>query len=115
MSKSSNINGNAIRTALGIAFVSGSMAAPITTMAENPFVANDLGSGYQLASNATEGKCGEGKCGGDGEKSAEGKCGEGKCGGDGGKSAEGKCGKGKCGGDGEKSAEGKCGEGKCGA
>jgi len=97
MSKSSNINGNAIRTALGIAFVSGSMAAPITTMAENPFVANDLGSGYQLASNATEGKCGEGKCGGDGEKSAEGKCGEGKCGGDGEKSAEGKCGEGKCG------------------
>ena len=97
MSKSSNINGNAIRTALGIAFVSGSMAAPLTAMAENPFVANDLGSGYQLASNAAEGKCGEGKCGGNGEKSAEGKCGEGKCGGDGEKSAEGKCGEGKCG------------------
>ena len=50
------------------------------------------------------------------EDDAEGKCGEGKCGGDmEGKDAEGKCGEGKCGGDsGEKDAEGKCGEGKCG-
>lgn len=55
---------NAIRTALGIAFVSSSMAAPMSAVAENPFVANDLGSGYQLASNQAEGKCGEGKCGG---------------------------------------------------
>ena len=44
------------------------------------------------------------------EKAAEGKCGEGKCGGD--KKKEGKCGEGKCGGD--KKKEGKCGEGKCG-
>lgn len=115
--KSSNVTSTAIRAAMGIAFVSGSMAAPLSATAENPFVANDLGSGYQLASNHAEGKCGEGKCGGDGEKSAEGKCGdsgeksaEGKCGASGEKSAEGKCG-----GDGEKSAEGKCGEGKCGA
>ncbi len=57
----------------------------------NPFLLNDLGSGYQIVGE--EGKCGEGKCG-------EGKCGEGKCG-------EGKCGEGKCG-------EGKCGEGRCG-
>ena len=28
-----------------------------------------------------EGKCGEGKCGGDSDKEKEGKCGEGKCGG----------------------------------
>ncbi|CAA6826408.1 MAG: FIG024746: hypothetical protein [uncultured Thiotrichaceae bacterium] len=55
-----------------------------------------------------EGKCGEGKCGGDKGKEegkcGEGKCGEGKCGGDKGKE-EGKCGEGKCG-------EGKCGGGK---
>ena len=43
-----------------------------------------------------EGKCGEGKCGGDKAKE-EGKCGEGKCGGDK-TEAEGKCGEGKCGG-----------------
>ena len=50
------------------------------------------------------------------EEDAEGKCGEGKCGGDkDDKDAEGKCGEGKCGGDSEeKDAEGKCGEGKCG-
>ena len=79
-SKSSNNTRNAIRAAFGIAFVSSSMAAPLSAAPENPFVANELGSGYQLASNAAEGKCGEGKCGGDAEKSAEGKCGEGKCG-----------------------------------
>ncbi|HBS27112.1 MAG TPA: hypothetical protein DD827_08310, partial [Gammaproteobacteria bacterium] len=43
----------------------------------NPFGLTDLSSGYQVA---MEGKCGEGKCGGDKAK-AEGKCGEGKCGG----------------------------------
>ena len=48
------------------------------------------------AAKGHEGKCGEGKCGGDKAK------GEGKCGGDKAK-GEGKCG------------EGKCGEGKCGA
>lgn len=64
--KSSNVTSTAIRAAMGIAFVSGSMAAPLSATAENPFVANDLGSGYQLASNHAEGKCGEGKCGGQG-------------------------------------------------
>ncbi|CAA6828102.1 MAG: FIG024746: hypothetical protein [uncultured Thiotrichaceae bacterium] len=43
-----------------------------------------------------EGKCGEGKCGGD-KADKEGKCGEGKCGGDKAEK-EGKCGEGKCGG-----------------
>lgn len=61
------------------------------------------------AAKTSEGKCGEGKCGGaekkEGkvEKTSEGKCGEGKCGG-----AEKKEGKA------EKTSEGKCGEGKCG-
>ena len=98
MNSKSNTTSKAIRTALGIAFVSSTMAAPLSAVAENPFVANDLGGGYQLASNATEGKCGEGKCGGDGAKADEGKSAEGKCGGDAEKSAEGKCGEGKCGG-----------------
>jgi uncharacterized low-complexity protein len=59
----------------------------------NPFVAEELGSGYMhLAEADTEGKCGEGKCG------------EGKCGTADGKDEEGKCG----------SSDGKDGEGKCG-
>ena len=105
--------------------------------ADNPFVLNDLGTGYQLVGE--EGKCGEGKCG-------EGRCGIDRLDTDGdgvvtraewdaaGKPAEkfaqidadgdgritteeveafhkgeheGACGEGKCG-------EGKCGEGKCG-
>lgn len=46
----------------------------------NPFVAKPL-STIVVADNH-EGKCGEGKCGGDkAAKAKEGKCGEGKCGG----------------------------------
>ncbi|MBQ1784712.1 MAG: hypothetical protein II007_13785 [Gammaproteobacteria bacterium] len=70
----------------------------------NPFAMTDLAAGYQL--DAPEGKCGEGKCGGE-KKEGEGKCGEGKCG------AEKKGGEGKCGAE-KKDGEGKCGEGKCG-
>jgi uncharacterized low-complexity protein len=119
-----------VAAAVGVAFVS-SLAASATVMAaDNPFEATDLDNGYMLAGGekAEEGKCGEGKCGGEkdaegkcgGEKAEEGKCGEGKCGGE--KAEEGKCGgekaeEGKCGG--EKAEEGKCGgekaeEGKCG-
>jgi len=68
----------------------------------------ELDEGYEATAKAeTEGKCGEGKCGGEGHDKADG---EGKCG-------EGKCGEGKCGGEGHDKAEGegKCGEGKCGA
>ncbi|MYM64456.1 hypothetical protein [Pseudomaricurvus sp. HS19] len=75
----------------------------------NPFVADPLPSGYQLAGDKPmEGKCGEGKCGEKKAKTAaEGKCGdkgkaEGKCG------AKEKAGEGKCGGK-EKTTEGKCG------
>ncbi len=46
------------------------------------FASTHLTQGYLLGATAgekaAEGKCGEGKCGGD--KAAEGKCGEGKCG-----------------------------------
>ncbi|ROQ21423.1 hypothetical protein EDC38_2047 [Marinimicrobium koreense] len=79
----------------------GSQAA----VAENPFSAETLSSGYsQLAHNhGGEKKDGEAKCG-------EAKCGEEKKGG------EAKCGEAKCGEDKkDKDAEGKCGEGKCGA
>ena len=99
-----------VAAALGTTFAVALAASPLVNAAENPFSVTNLESGYMVAGDV-EGKCGEGKCGGD-KKEAEGKCGEGKCGGDK-KEAEGKCGEGKCGGD-KKEAEGKCGEGKCG-
>ncbi len=88
---------------MGATFAAAMSASPIANAETNPFGMQNLSSGYmQLA----EGKCGEGKCGGDkGKAEAEGKCGEGKCGGDKGK-VEGKCGgdkgkmEGKCGGKG---------------
>jgi uncharacterized low-complexity protein len=83
-----------LAAALGAAFLA-SAVSPIVSADTNPFAANQLSGGYDLVNfGEHEGKCGEGKCGG--EKSAEGKCGEGKCGGE--KSGEGKCGEGKCGG-----------------
>ncbi|MDZ7802924.1 hypothetical protein [Thiohalophilus sp.] len=107
--------------ALGTAFAASMAASNVATAAEagsNPFAMSELSSGYmQLADSHMEGKCGEGKCGGDKDKAKkEGKCGEGKCGGDKDKAKkEGKCGEGKCGGDKAKAKkEGKCGEGKCG-
>jgi len=97
--------------ALGAAFVTSLAATPVANAAENPFAMSELTSGYMVAEMA-EGKCGEGKCGGDKAK-AEGKCGEGKCGGDKAK-AEGKCGGDKADAEGKAMGEGKCGEGKCG-
>ena len=80
---------------VGAAIVGSIAAFGVAQAADNPFAAQPLGNGYmQVAGADTEGKCGEGKCGG--TKDAEGKCG-------GAKDAEGKCG------------EGTCGEGKCGA
>lgn len=95
----SNKSINTVKTAIGLAFLSSTLAAPLSALAENPFVVNDLGSGYQVAAKDAEGKCGEAKCGADkAGKAAEGTCGEGK-GGEGAakKEAEGKCGEGKCG------------------
>ncbi len=105
---------NPVAAAVGVAFVS-SLAASTTALADdNPFSTAELDAGYQLAGEkGKEGKCGEGKCGGD--KGAEGSCGEkdkgaeGSCGGD--KGAEGSCGEkggeGSCGGD--KGKEASCG------
>ncbi|MFV8817632.1 hypothetical protein [Haliea sp. E17] len=96
--------------ALGAAFLA-SAVAPLASAETNPFGAQQLSGGYDLASydKHAEGSCGEksaeGSCG---EKAAEGSCGEkaaeGSCGE---KAAEGNCGE-------KKPAEGKCGEGKCG-
>lgn len=100
-----------LAAAVGAAFLA-SASMSVTTSA-NPFAAEELSSGYNLAM-ADDDKKKEGKCGE--EKKKEGKCGEGKCGEN--KKKEGKCGEGKCG-EGKKK-EGKCGEGKkkegtCGA
>ena len=104
-------NKKPLAAAIGAAFLAASVS-PVASAASNPFSAITLSGGYDIANHGEhEGKCGEGKCGGD-KAEGEGKCGEGKCGG---KKAEGegKCGEGKCGGD-KAEGEGKCGEGKCG-
>ena len=72
-----------ITTAVGLA---SAIAFGAAIAAENPFAMQDLGKGYQVAEKAKDGKCGEGKCGGD-KKAKDGKCGgdkakDGKCGGD---------------------------------
>jgi len=109
---------NPLVTAIGSAFVAATALSAValsssTFAAENPFQADQLRSGYNLAAGHAEGKCGEGKCGeGKAKAHSEGKCGEGKCG-EGKAKSEGKCGEGKCG-EGKAAAEGKCGEGKCG-
>ena len=84
-----------LSVALGAAFVASLAGTSIANAAENPFSMTELSSGYMVA-GSHEGKCGEGKCGGE-KKHKEGKCGEGKCGGEK-KMKEGKCGEGKCGG-----------------
>jgi uncharacterized low-complexity protein len=80
-----------VATLIGAAVVGSLSMANLAQAADNPFAAEQLSGGSLIL--ASEGSCGEGKCGNKGD-------GEGKCGGKG--DAEGKCG------------EGKCGEGKCG-
>ncbi len=77
MSKKSTLKPLAI--AMGAAFATSLAATPVANAAENPFAMSELSSGYMVADSKMEGKCGEGKCGGDKAKK-EGKCGEGKCG-----------------------------------
>jgi uncharacterized low-complexity protein len=92
--------------AAGAAFVTSLASATVANAAENPFAMSELSSGYMVA-DAAEGKCGEGmekeaegKCGeGMKKEGEEGKCGEGKCGGEKKATEEGKCGEGKCGGE----------------
>lgn len=95
--------------ALGSVFAAAAFS-PVAVAADNPFAAEKLSGGYQLAQADTKAK--DGKCGGD--KKADAKCGadkkkDGKCGGE--KKADGKCGAEKA----DKKRDGKCGEGKCGA
>ena len=101
MSKKTHIK--PVATAIGVA-LAGALGTNVASAAENPFGLSEIGSGYMQVAQA-EGKCGEGKCGGDKAKAET----EGKCGGDKAES------EGKCGGDKDKATtEGKCGEGKCG-
>ena len=103
-----------IAAALGAAFLASTFAS-VASAEVNPFSAQQLSGGYDLANfgKDAEGKCGDKKGeGSSGDKKAEGSCGdkkaEGSCGD---KKAEGKCGEGKCG-EGKKAAsEGSCGEG----
>ena len=90
-----------VAAAVGVAFVSSLFISSSVVADDNPFSTADLDSGYMLADDkGEEGKCGEGKCGGD--KGEEGACGE--------KGEEGSCGeKGEEGSCGEKGEEGSCG------
>ena len=65
-----------LAVALGAAFLAGSIA-PIASAEVNPFSAQHLSGGYDLANydKEGEGKCGEGSCGGD-KKDGEGSCGD---------------------------------------
>lgn len=103
-----------VSLAVGATFAVATLS-PAAFAADNPFAMKKLDGGYQLLADAhgadkkKDGKCGEGKCGG--EKAAKTK--DGKCGGD--KAKEGSCGgdkakEGSCGGD--KAKEGSCGGGK---
>ena len=78
----------ALTLALGTAFAASLAAAPVLQAAENPFQMDSLKSGYQVAQadKQKDGKCGDGKCGGDMKKKNK----EGACGGD--KKKEGACG-----------------------
>jgi len=77
-----------LAAALGAVMAASLVSLPAANADENPFGMTKLTNGYMVVAGA-EGKCGEGKCGGDKKT-------EGKCGGD--KKKEGKCGEGKCGG-----------------
>lgn len=71
----------AIAALAGGAFLSTVAAGALAQAgAAELFGIEDMDGGYMLAAKSdAEGKCGEGKCGGD-KDDAEGKCGEGKCG-----------------------------------
>jgi uncharacterized low-complexity protein len=97
-----------LKLATGAALAASFTMGSVAQAADNPFAMQKLDAGYQLAQadKKTDGKCGEGKCGGAkkaaDDKKKDGKCGEGKCGADK-KAAD------------DKKKDGKCGEGKCGA
>jgi uncharacterized low-complexity protein len=60
--------------ALGAAFATTLSGASVANAADNPFAMTEISGGYMVAA-AAEGKCGEGKCGGEKKATTEGKCG----------------------------------------
>lgn len=62
---------NLVSLAVGSAFAAIALS-PVANAADNPFGANHLATGYQLAQadKTKDGKCGEAKCGAD-KKAAE--------------------------------------------
>ena len=97
-----------VAAVVGVAFVSSLAVTSIAMADDNPFSTAELEDGYQLAGEkGKEGKCGEGKCGGDKkDKGAEGSCGEKGEEGEGGEKGK----EGSCGGDKDKGKEGSCGD-----
>ncbi len=100
-----------IAAAVGVSVVAALSSMPVANAASNPFTTTDLGSGYM--------KVAEGSCGGmkdkdgkhDGKKAKkDGKCGEGKCGGD--KKMKKGMNEGSCGDKKGKGKEGSCGDKK---
>jgi uncharacterized low-complexity protein len=105
---------NTVVLTLGAALIG---ASALTHASGNPFVVNELSSGYSLAANekGKEGSCGEARCGANRKAADDGSAGdktrEGSCGAN--KAKEGTCGV-------DKATEGSCGankmkEGSCGA
>jgi uncharacterized low-complexity protein len=95
---------NPMAAVIGATVITSSLS--FSAMADNPFQAHSLSSGYQVA--GADAKDAEGKCGGKEEgpmKSAEGKCGAKEDSSK--KDAEGKCGAKED--ESKKDAEGKCG------
>ena len=88
-----------LAAALGAAFLATSIS-PLVTAEANPFSAQQLSGGYDLANYAHhgEGKCGEGKCG-DSKSDGEGSCGDKKADGEGSCGGDKADGEGSCGGD----------------
>jgi len=70
---STNNSMKPLAAAIGTAVIATLAAMPIAQADASPFGMTDLGSGYQVAQTAMEGKCGEGKCGGAKKPAAEGK------------------------------------------
>ncbi|MGH1536977.1 MAG: HvfA family oxazolone/thioamide-modified RiPP metallophore, partial [Gammaproteobacteria bacterium] len=63
MSKKNEITPLSI--AVGAALAASAFTMTAANAESNPFEINTLSSGYMVAENDAEGKCGEGKCGGD--------------------------------------------------
>ena len=102
MTRKSNLK--PVAAAVGAALVGSLSAVNLASAADNPFGASPLQGGYMQLASSHEG---EKEQAGEGKEMKEGKCGEGKCGGDM-KMKEGESGEDKA------MKEGKCGEGKCG-